>query len=56
MWLSLTALRKKAQLGLTLLKEAILEFARANSSGISNADAANRLGLRSDYCGSRKTI
>lgn len=46
--------KEKAQLGLNLLKEAILEFARANAEGISNADAASLLGLRSDYGGGSK--
>lgn len=43
--------KEKAQLGLQLLKEAVLEFARANADGISNADTASLLGLRSDYGG-----
>ena len=38
--------KEKAQLGLSLLKEAILEFAKANPRGISNSDAASLLGLR----------
>jgi hypothetical protein len=46
--------KEKAQLGLSLLKEAILELARANSFGITNADAASILGLRSSYGGGSK--
>src|SRR5688500_5846001 len=44
----------RAQLGLQLLKSAVLELARANRKGISNADAAAVLGLRSDYGGGSK--
>jgi uncharacterized protein len=46
--------KEKAQLGLSLLKEAVLELAKANPSGISNSDAASLLGLRSDYGGGSK--
>ena len=49
-----SGVREKAQVGLTLLKEAVLEFAKANPSGISNSDAASLLGLRSDYGGGSK--
>lgn len=49
-----SGVREKAQLGLSLLKEAILEFAKANPKGISNSDAASLLGLRSDYGGGSK--
>lgn len=45
---------ERAQLGLDLLKSAILEMARANPGGISNSDAASLLGLRSDYRGKQK--
>lgn len=45
---------ERAQLGLNLLKSAILEMARANLGGISNSDAASLLGLRSDYRGKQK--
>lgn len=41
--------KEKAQLGLNLLKEAVLEFAKANPKGVTNSDAASLLGLRSDY-------
>lgn len=46
--------KEKAQLGLQLLKAAVLEFARANKNGISNSDIASVLGLRSDYGGGSK--
>jgi uncharacterized protein len=46
--------QERAQLGLQLLKGAVLELARANRKGISNADAAAVLGLRSDYGGGSK--
>lgn len=45
---------ERAQLGLEFLKTAILMLARANPEGISNADAASLLGLRSDYRGRQK--
>lgn len=45
---------EKAQLGLGLLKGAVLEFAKANPEGITNSDAASLLGLRSDYGGGSK--
>jgi hypothetical protein len=46
--------KEKAQIGLQLLKSAILEFARANRQGVSNSEAASLLGLRSDYGGGSK--
>ena len=49
-----SGVREKAQLGLSLLKEAVLEFAKANPKGISNSEAASLLGLRSDYGGGSK--
>ena len=45
---------ERAQLGLEFLKTAILELAKANPGGITNADAASLLGLRSDYNGKQK--
>lgn len=45
---------ERAQLGLDLLKSAILEMTRANPGGISNSDAASLLSLRSDYRGKQK--
>jgi uncharacterized protein len=49
-----SGVREKAQLGLSLLKEAVLEFAKANPKGVSNSEAASLLGLRSDYGGGSK--
>ena len=45
---------ERAQLGLQLLKTAILELAKANPGGITNSDAASLLGLPSDYRGKQK--
>jgi uncharacterized protein len=42
---------EKAQMGLELLKDSILELGRANPAGIRNAEAAKHLGLQSDYGG-----
>jgi uncharacterized protein len=46
--------QEKAQVGLQLLKSAVLEFAKANRKGITNSDAASLLGVRSDYGGASK--
>ena len=46
--------RERAQLGLSFLKDSVLELARLNPEGITNADAASALGLRSDYGGGSK--
>lgn len=45
---------ERAQLGLTFLKAAVHDLARANKGGIKNSDAASLLGLRSDYRGKQK--
>ena len=45
---------ERAQIGLTLIKSAILELAEVNYKGITNADAASLLGPRSDYRGRQK--
>lgn len=45
---------EKAQIGLNLLKSAVLELAQANPAGITNADAAKTLGLQSHYLGGSK--
>ena len=47
-------MQERAQIGLQLLKSAVLEFAKANQHGITNAEAASLLGLRSDYGGGSK--
>lgn len=49
-----SGVKEKAQIGLALLNEAILELAKANPDGISNAYAASLLGLRRDYGGGSK--
>lgn len=49
-----SGVKEKAQIGLSLLKESVLELAQANPSGITNSDAASLLGLRSDYGGGSK--
>lgn len=48
-----SGVKEKAQLGLLLLKEAVLELAKANR-GVTNSDVASLLGLHSDYCGGSK--
>lgn len=45
---------ERAQIGLQLMKTAVLELAKANPDGITNSDAAGFLGLRSDYRGRQK--
>ena len=45
---------EKAQEGLGLLKEAIIELLEQNSSGLTNAEIAKSLEIRSDYKGSQK--
>lgn len=49
-----SGVKEKAQLGLALMKDAVLELVKANPAGITNADAASLLGLRSDYGGGSK--
>jgi len=45
---------EKAQMGLELIKSAVMELAKANPNGIKNSDAAKYLGLQSDYGGGSK--
>lgn len=45
---------ERAQLGLELLKTAIVDLAGANPDGMTNSDTASVLGLRSDYRGKQK--
>ena len=45
---------EQAQIGLELLKHAVLELAKANLDGITNSDASKALGLQSDYGGGSK--
>ena len=46
--------REKAQLALGLLKDSILELAKANPRGVRNSDVSKALGLQSDYAGGSK--
>ena len=45
---------EKASIGLDLLKEAVVELAKANAKGVTNADCAKALGLQSNYGGGAK--
>src|SRR5262245_41060152 len=45
---------EKAQLALTLLKDAVIELAKANTRGVTNSDVCHSLGLHSDYAGGSK--
>ena len=45
---------EKSQMGLNLLKDAVMELVKANPNGITNSDAAKYLGLQSDYGGGSK--
>lgn len=45
---------ERAQMGLTFLKQAIIEFSQANPDGVTNADVAKYLGLQSSYNGGAK--
>jgi hypothetical protein len=47
-------LREKAQIGLEMIKDAVIELAKANEAGITNAEVAKALGLQSDYRGGSK--
>jgi uncharacterized protein len=46
--------KEKAQMGLTLLKDAVLELAKANRGGVTNSEVASLLGIRSEYGGGAK--
>jgi hypothetical protein len=48
--------RQKAEKGLTLVKEAILDYLGAYADGLRNADLAHYLGLGSDHEGQQKII
>ena len=45
---------EKAQVGLHLLEDAVLELAIANVEGVTNSEVAHTLGLQSDYLGGSK--
>ena len=49
-----TGVVERAQLGLDLLKAAIMELVESNAQGVTNADVARTLGLKSDYQGRQK--
>jgi hypothetical protein len=44
----------KAQKGLSMMKESILELAQINEGEITNSEASEALGLHSDYEGKQK--
>lgn len=46
--------RDKAQAGLLLLKDSILEFLRDHKDGVSHSQVVKALGLESDFEGSQK--
>lgn len=45
---------ERAQIGLTLLKQSVVDLISANPKGVTNADVASSLGLRSDFMGASK--
>ena len=45
---------EKAQMGLDLLKSAVMQVALANEDGVTNSDVAHALGLQSAYLGGSK--
>ena len=47
-------IRDKAQLGLRVLKDAVLELSQANPSGVTNSEVVRALGRQSDYAGGSK--
>lgn len=49
-----TGAPEKAQLGLSLLLGAVLELAKANPNGVTNAEVCHSLGLHSNYGGGSK--
>lgn len=49
-----TGVLEKAQLGLSLLKESVLELAKANPNGITNSDCVKSLYLSTNYLGGSK--
>jgi uncharacterized protein len=49
-----SGIAEKAQLGLSMLKDAVLELSIANVDGVTNSDVAHSLGLQSDYLGGSK--
>jgi hypothetical protein len=49
-----SGVKEKAQLGLALLKAAVLELAQANPDGVTNSEVARALGVQSEYLGRQK--
>jgi hypothetical protein len=49
-----SGIQEKAQIALTMLKDAVIELAKANVSGVTNSDVTKALGLQSDYAGGSK--
>lgn len=45
---------EKSQIALKLLKDAVEEFSKSNTCGITNSDVAHYLGLQSDNAGKQK--
>jgi hypothetical protein len=46
--------KEKAQLGLRMLKDSVLELAQANENGVTNSEVVKALELQSDYAGGSK--
>ncbi len=46
--------RAMAQLGLALLKEAVLDLLVESPEGMRNVDVSEKLGIHSDYLGAQK--
>ncbi len=49
-----SGVQEKAQIGLALLKEAVLDLAKANMEGVTNSDCVKALGLQTNYLGGSK--
>jgi hypothetical protein len=45
---------EKAQMALQMLKDSVLELAKANKFGVTNSEVSKSLGLQSDYLGGSK--
>ena len=45
---------ERAQAGLTLIRQAVLDLVEANPEGVTNADVASALGIRSHFMGASK--
>jgi len=45
---------ENAQQGLTLIKNAIVEYIREHPNGVTNAEIARNLGIESDYEGKQR--